>query len=105
MKDFIALTSYNSDENILVRKDNIMAVYERHKSGNQTTSILSLGNGAVIEVKEDWCKIVGYLTENEMEDKERIIEECNKIGCTTFSPFALGMSDDEWHKLIAGLSD
>lgn len=67
MKDFIALTHYDSDENILVRKSNIMAVYERYKSGNQTTSILSLGNGAVIEVKEDWCKIVGYLTENENE--------------------------------------
>ena len=68
MKDFIALTRYDSDENILVRKDNIMAVYERYKSGNQTTSILSLGNGAVIEVKEDWGKIVGYLVENEMEN-------------------------------------
>ena len=67
MKDFIALTRYDSDENILVRKDNIMAVYERYKSGNQTTSILSLGNGAVIEVKEEWHKIVGYLVGNETE--------------------------------------
>lgn len=91
MKDFIALTRYDSDENILVRKSNIMAVYERYKSGNQTTSILSLGNGAVIEVKEDWCKIVGYLTENE---NEKFLEEQNKIGCTTFTPLGLGMTQN-----------
>jgi len=40
------------------------------------------------------------------EDKEQIkelLEKWNKIGCTTFS--SLGMTDDEWHRAIAGLSD
>ena len=40
------------------------------------------------------------------EDKKRIekfLEEWNKIGCTTFS--SSGMTDDEWHRAIAGLSD
>jgi len=40
------------------------------------------------------------------EDKKRIeklIDEWNKTGCTTFS--SLGMTDDEWHRAIAGFSD
>ena len=37
------------------------------------------------------------------EEIEKFIEEWNNIGCTTFS--SLGMTDDDWDRVITGLSN
>lgn len=46
---------------------------------------------------------VGYQQPADTSSLEKMLEEWNKIGCTTFS--SLGMTDDEWHKAVAGLSE
>lgn len=43
---------------------------------------------------------VGYQKPADTSSLEKTLEEWNKIGCTTFS--SLGMTDDEWHKAVAG---
>ena len=78
--------------------------------------ILSLGNGYEdCTVREDYYNVKALLfgtgptvIEWAMDEEgrkvaEKWIEKWNKTGCTTFSP--LGMTDDEWHRVIAGISD
>ena len=80
--------------------------------GSEDFSLLTIG-GKKYFVTESYKKIRGMLVSSDIikieyseEDKKRIeklIDEWNNIGCTTFS--SVGMTDDEWHRAIVGLSD
>lgn len=113
---FVELTTY-SDKPISIRIDQIIAFYSNpyFKEGRKIpTTIIILGNNTY-EVEEDYktvSKKINGMGQKELtieyspKDKELIekwIETLNNIGCTTFS--SLGMTDDEWHRAIAGFSD
>lgn len=109
MGEFIELTIYGTDNKVLIRKSEIKTVYI---SGKAAITSIVVGNRE-FDVNESYEKVRGMLVPPDCiqikyseEDKKRIeklIDEWNKIGCTTFS--SLGMTDDEWHRAIAGLSN
>ena len=115
MRDFIELHQYKTGEPILIRINEIKSAYVYHYNplykGDTITSII-VGNRE-FDVSESYEEIKGILLKPDViemkcseEDKKRIeklIDEWNKTGCTTFS--SLGMTDDEWHRAIAGFSD
>ena len=125
--DFIELHDSNSNNPILIRKSEIKTVY---MSGKAAITSIIVGNRE-FDVNESYEKVRGMLVppdsiqikyseevramivdpnfisiEYDEEEKKRIekyMEQWNKTGCTTFS--SLGMTDDEWHQVIAGLSN
>lgn len=107
--EFIELHDIHSNNPILIRKSEIKSAYVYGKS--KSTTII-VGNRE-FDVVEDYEKVRAMVVDPNFisieyteEDKKRIekfLEEWNKIGCTTFS--SSGMTDDEWHRAIAGLSD
>ena len=110
MGEFIELHDIHNNNPILIRKNEIKSVYVFGGKGKNTSVIV--GNRE-FDVVEDYERIRGMLVSPEFieikyseEDKKRIeklIDRWSQLGCTTFS--ALGMTDDEWHRAIAGLSD
>lgn len=108
--DFIELHDSNSGNPILVRKNEIKSVYVYGKNGTIVSIIVGNREFDVRESYEDVRAMIvnpNFISieydEEEKKQIEKYMEKWNKTGCTTFS--SLGMTDDEWHKAIAGLSD
>ena len=111
MNDFIELHERSSGKPIIVRVRAISCVRSDTICSYPVT-LLTIGEKEY-KVAESYEEIKNMILAQPMikweykeEDKERIkelLEEWNKIGCTTFS--SSGMTDDEWHRAIAGLSD
>lgn len=109
MGEFIELTIYGTNNKILIKKSEVNIVY---MSGKAAITSIIVGNRE-FDVNESYKEVRGMLVPPDSiqikyseEDKKRIekfLEEWNKTGCTTFS--SLGMTDDEWHRAIAGLSN
>ena len=107
--EFIELHDIHNDNPILIRKSEIKSVYVFGKSKNTTVIVGS----REFDVVEDYEKVRAMVvnpdfisveyTDEEKKQIEKYMEKYNKTGCTTYS--SLGMTDDEWHKAIAGLSD
>ena len=107
MNEFIELHQ-EDNKKILIRKSEIKIVCTKN---NKHTTIIT--DNIEFDVVESYNKIKSMLVPPDSiqikyseEDKKRIekfLEEWNNIGCTTFS--SLGMTDDEWHRAITGLSN
>ena len=105
--EFIELHERETGNAIMVRISAIDCV-----EGFDDFSLLTIG-GEKYFVADSYKKIRSMLVspdtikiEYNEENKKRIeklIDEWGSLGCTTFS--SLGMTDDEWHRAIAGLSD
>ena len=107
MDEFIELTIYGTDNKILIKKSEIKAVYIPDRKAAITSIIV--GNRE-FDVNESYKKVKGMIVspdsiqlEYTAEEIEKFIEEWNNIGCTTFS--SLGMTDDDWDRVITGLND
>lgn len=107
MDEFIELTIYGTNNKILIKKSEIKAVYTPDRKAAITSIIV--GNRE-FDVNESYKEIRGRLVppnsiqmKYTAEDIEKFIEEWNNIGCTTFS--SLGMTDDDWHRVVASLND
>ena len=107
--DFIELHDIHTHNPILIRKNEIKTVYVYGK--NDTTNLV-VGNRE-FDVVEDYETVRAMVVdpafisvEYDGEEKKRIekfLDKWNNVGCTTYS--TLGMTDDEWHRAIAGLSN
>ncbi len=114
---FVELTTY-SNSPISIRIDDIIAFYSNpyFKEGRDTpTTIITLGNNTY-EVEEDYKtvskKINGILVPPDSiqikyseEDRKRIEKFMEEWQAYPVIPLTLGMTDDEWHRAIAGFSD
>lgn len=112
MNNFIELHERSSGKPIIVRVKAIDCVHESDTMYSYPVTLLTIGEKKC-EVVESYEEIRSMLVppnsiqiKYSEEDKKRIekfLEEWNKIGCTTFS--SSGMTDDEWHRAIAGFND
>ena len=104
--DFVELHDYNSNSPILIKKNEIKTVYVYGKSG---VTCVIIGNRE-FDVREDYETVRGMVVdpafisvEYDEEEKKRIEKYLKEMNDSSY--FAPGMSDDEWHRVIAGLSD
>ena len=107
MDEFIELTIYGTDNKILIKKSEIKTVYM--SDGKAAITSIIVGNRE-FDVNESYKEVRGMIVPTDSiqmkyteEEIEKFIEEWNNIGCTTFS--SLGMTDDDWDRVITGLSN
>ena len=104
MDEFIELTIYGTDNKILIKKSEIKTVYM--SDGKAAITSIIVGNRE-FDVNESYKEVRGMIVPTDSIQmkytEEDIIEEWNNIGCTTFS--SLGMTDDDWDRVITGLND
>ena len=107
MEEFIELTIYGTDNKILIKKSEIKTVYI--SDGKAAITSIIVGNRE-FDVNESYKEVRGMLVSSDSiqleytaEEIEKFIEEWNNIGCTTFS--SLGMTDDDWNRVITEVSN
>ena len=94
MDEFIELTIYGTDNKILIKKNEIKAVYMSRRKTVITSIIVGNREFDVNESYKEVRDMLILLNNIYMNyPAEDIIEEWNNIGCTTFS--TLGMTDDD----------
>ena len=104
MDEFIELTIYGTDNKILIKKSEIKTVYM--SDGKAAITSIIVGNRE-FDVNESYKEVKGMIVSPDSiymkYPAKDIIEEWNNIGCTTFS--SLGMTDDDWNRVITVLND
>lgn len=107
MDEFIELTIYGTNNKILIKKSEIKTVFM--SDGKAAITSIIVGNRE-FDVNESYKEIRGRLVppnsiqmKYTTEDIEKFIEEWNNIGCTTFS--SLGMTDNDWDRVITKFND
>lgn len=105
---FIELTIYGTDNKVLVRKSEIKTVYT---SGKAVITSIVVGNRE-FDVNESYEEVRGMLVPPDViqikyseEDKKRIEKFMEEWQAYPVIPLTFGMTDDEWHRAIAGFSD
>ena len=105
---FIELTAYGTHNKILIKKSEIKTIYVTGKAAITTVVV---GNRE-FDVNESYEEVRGMLVPPDSiqikyneEDKKRIEKFMQEWQAYPVVPLTLGMTDDEWHRAIAGFSD
>ncbi len=105
---FIELTAYGTYNKILIKKSEIKIVYV---TGKAAITTIVVGNRE-FDVNESYEKVRGMLVPPDSiqikyseEDKKRIEKFMQEWQAYPVVPLTLGMTDDEWHRAIAGFTD